>query len=216
MDKKEVDVFMEISKGNAKYLEDQLQNGLDVNKRNQSDEEEPTLLIHALINNQNACTKLLIDNKCDTNLLATGVDKFSPLDIAIIQENIFCLELLINSNCDINLETTNKFSPIQTAIMNNSFKIASILIEENCDLNLIDNNGYTLCDFCIETNRINYLYLIVTNGCEISELNKNSVELIEILQNLDRERTNLFEIIFTSKKKLSDLIVDIICKYCIR
>jgi ankyrin repeat protein len=107
-----------------------IRDGADVNTR---DDSGNTLLIKAVLNNQDEIVKELLD--ADAKVNDTGKNKITPLEIATSHGFWKIAELLIMADADINQADANGTTPLAAAIAADNTDIAKLLIEHTADIN---------------------------------------------------------------------------------
>jgi|GEM_PF-1237446 len=107
-----------------------IRDGADVNIK---DDAGNTLLMKAVLNNQDEIVKELLD--ADAKVNDTGKNKMTPLEIATAHGFWKIAELLIMADADINKPDANGTTPLSAAIAADNADIVKLLIDHDANVN---------------------------------------------------------------------------------
>ena len=130
-------IFKEIKNGNLNEVQRMIDNGLDINYRNNINE---TLLNYAVANNQEEIVQFLLDNHADVEIPSNAQP---PIVSAAQNRNLYLIKLLLKYGANINSIERYGFksngdgeSAILAAIVHNDFEIVDFLLSNGADINL--------------------------------------------------------------------------------
>ncbi len=130
-------IFKEIKNGNLNEVQRMIDNGLDINYRNNINE---TLLNYAVANNQEEIVQFLLDNHADVEIPSNAQP---PIVSAAQNRNLYLIKLLLKYGANINSierygfkSNGNGESAILAAIVHNDFEIVDFLLSNGADINL--------------------------------------------------------------------------------
>ena len=130
-------IFKEIKNGNLNEVQRMINNGLDINYRNNINE---TLLNYAVANNQEEIVQFLLDNHADVEIPSNAQP---PIVSAAHNRNLYLIKLLLKYGANINSierygfkSNGNGGSAILEAIVHNDFAIVDFLLSNGADINL--------------------------------------------------------------------------------
>ena len=97
--------------------------------------------------------------------------EYTPLIIAIINNNYELAELLLNNGADPNRTRGRDFetTPIFYAIENNNIELVILLIERGADINSVDDNNRTPLELAMIRNHDYIRNLLIDRDAELSE-----------------------------------------------
>lgn len=130
-------IFNEIKNGNLNEVQRMIDNGLDINYRNNINE---SLLNYAVANNQEEIVQFLLDNHADVEIPSNAQP---PIVSAAQNRNLYLIKLLLKYGANINSierygfkSNGNGKSAILAAIVHNDFEIVDFLLSNGADINL--------------------------------------------------------------------------------
>jgi ankyrin repeat protein len=127
--------------GDAQKVKRYIDKGDDVNAR---DMEGITPLFMALLENQVAVAKLLLEQDIDVNI--PDKDGTVPLSAAAGMGNKYLVRAMISKGCNVNYQENDGWSPLHYACHLGHCAIVKILLEYGADPALKDINGLTPID----------------------------------------------------------------------
>jgi len=158
-----MDLLKDASQGNLIAVRDALENGADINAKNNAG---GTALIYAIFNGHTETANLLIDNGAD--LKPEDVFGKTALINATDKGFIEIVKILIEKGADIN--TRNKSG--ETALMYASTKgytdIANLLIENGADVNIKNNRGGTALMLASGWGHTETVNLLMEKGADVN------------------------------------------------
>ena len=149
------DLFVAVKKGEVAGVKKLLEEGLDVNAR---DEFAETPLHWAARIGDVRMAELLIKYGGDIN--ARNNAENTPLHVAVAYGNLDMAEFLINHGGDINAKNEEGWTPLHVAVFNGHLSLVKLLLEKGADPNMRDNEQKTALDVARENGLSNIANLI--------------------------------------------------------
>ena len=179
--KPEMDIWTAAREGNVSFVKYHLDQGVDVNAR---DESDFTLLDYAILLKQADVVQLLIDQ--GANLNAKKDNGRTPLDAAegeiaellrlhgakrtlhgiVIAEDTTALRDYISSGEDVNITDGKKRSALFFA---GTHKIAELLLDAGTKVDTKDSKGLTALNYAINDERTDVIKTIIKHGADAAQ-----------------------------------------------
>jgi len=155
------------SSGNIQALNIMIENGADVNSR---DDSGVTPLIAALTHfdpdNSPGIIKKLVDAKADVNAVSEHGSVLQCM--ALIDENVFdytvkiewIFKMLVKAGADVNLKNIDGDTPLHTAVENRKTGVAWLLLENGALPRIKNGNGQSAYDLALKNGQKDIISLI--------------------------------------------------------
>ncbi|XP_064628832.1 putative ankyrin repeat protein RF_0381 isoform X2 [Lineus longissimus] len=126
-------------------------------------------LLDAICAGDNAWVRRLIQAGVDVNV---GEFYMTPLQMAIMKDNMEAFNSLIKAGADVNQpEETKNWQPLTYAAKNGNLKILDKLLEMGAAVNIKDSDGRTLLDFAVHGKHLEVVRRLVQMGADIRHEN---------------------------------------------
>jgi ankyrin repeat protein len=176
-------------------------------ENNSRPENQPTLLMAAVMAGRTAVVKALVANKADVNIRIKDFFRFDAMEFAVDKENIEIVKILIDAGADLNwqdpgLHPVTKaisknnvellkilldggakfvfetaFKPLNKAVETGNVKIIQILLDVGCEINATDYNGNTALIDACNHGQLEAIKLLITRG---ADLNGNASPILSV------------------------------------
>ncbi|WP_342257708.1 ankyrin repeat domain-containing protein [Spiroplasma endosymbiont of Nomada ruficornis] len=94
--------------------------------------------------------------------------RYTPLQIAVKNNNIEMVKLLLENHADIDAQDVDGCTPLHLVVECNNIEMVKLLLENHADVNLKDINGCTPLHWAVECNNIEIVKLFIENGADIN------------------------------------------------
>ena len=182
----ETAIHMAIEAKNSKIVYLLLKKGANIEARNDMN-QTPLHLATQLGNCE--IIQLLLDFKADINAIQTWKTTKTPLQIAIIKDDVKATRILLKNGANPNLAPTNQLGfgliPIHIGITLKVFDIVELLIAYNADLNLKDHRGYTPMHWAIHRRNMKTMKVLLMHGASVDIQDMNGNNVFEKALNMD-------------------------------
>ncbi len=163
----ETPLFVAIENDNNEFAKLLIENGADINVKNNYN---ITPLHLAIRNNNNELIKLLIEKGADINI---KILDYSPFYYACLNNNFEMTKLFIENSADINVKRDGFFL-LHFACSYNNFEMTKLLIENGANVNVNvgkDSHNFPLCTplhFACLNNNFEITKLLFENGADLN------------------------------------------------
>jgi ankyrin repeat protein len=128
-------------------------------------ENQPTLLMSAVMAGKTEIVRALVDAGADVNIRITEFFTFDALQFAVDKEQIEIVEILIAAGADLNWEAP-LFHPVTKAVSKGNIKLLKILLD--ADAKCIFETGFNLLSKAVDKGNVEILQLLLDRGCELN------------------------------------------------
>jgi uncharacterized protein len=128
-------------------------------------ENQPTLLMSAVMADKTEIVRALVDAGADVNIRITEFFTFDALQFAVDKEQIEIVEILIAAGADLNWEAP-LFHPVTKAVSKGNIKLLKILLD--ADAKCIFETGFNLLSKAVDKGNVEILQLLLDRGCELN------------------------------------------------
>lgn len=143
-----------------------LKTKVDVNNLNINNQ---SLLSLALIEQDIFSINFLAKNGANVNDNNIGYSAcYTPLTLAIKNNNIDIVNVLLSNNADVNLPDKEGRSPLSEAISNQNKDIVNILLNHNADVNLPNIDGLRPLSLAARNNNIELAKLLISHNADLN------------------------------------------------
>jgi hypothetical protein len=165
-----------IKKGDVKLAEKQIEEGADVNIKNNNGS---TALIFAVANNNKLATKLLIEKGADVNVI--NKDYMTPLLFAVqTKSNSDIMGILIDAGADVNIARGNDGeSPLLLAIALSTESNAIKLLNNGADIEHKNKKGATPLMYALNLKKYKVVKVLLNKGADINAVDNNGRKVSE-------------------------------------
>ncbi len=175
------ELLIRVCAGGFKSLAEELINlGADVNYKGE-DGSEITSLHWAVINNDIAMTKLLIDKGANVNAKSKHhtYDEWdwTPLHLSF---SIELVKLLIYNGAEINSHTDRDLTPLHWAIIKGKVKIAKFLIEKGADVKTRTKGGSTPLHAAVVRGYTEIARFLIQKGVDMNAKNHKGQTALDL------------------------------------
>ena len=141
---------------------------------NASSYEEKTPLLYAMNSpiesSRNDMINLLIENKANINV--EDSDGFSPLTVAVMNNDVELTKLLIANKANLSVVTKEGESLIEYAINNDNVDLLQILVEAGADINYAGISSYTPLMIASKSGAENIARILLSQKVDLNALDK--------------------------------------------
>jgi len=120
-----------------------------------------TALVHAAKIGNNVACRLLIEKKCDVNILPTHDFGKTPLMWASCTSNRDLLKVLLEAKADPNMKTKNGSTPLHLAASQPDPEICILLTDADADLYTVNNAGMTALMIAVSFLRRDVVHMML-------------------------------------------------------
>lgn len=122
---------------------------------------------------------LLIANNANVNELTK--DQLTPMDIAIIHNNVATARLLLEHGADIKTNSgRDAGSPLHHAVQAGNLEITSMLIAKGADLNAPDASGMSPLHLAVKNGHQELTQLLLVHGADVNAVDNNGLSPIRL------------------------------------
>ncbi|REE91690.1 hypothetical protein A8990_104198 [Paenibacillus taihuensis] len=177
------DFFNEISNGDLDEIKVFIENGINVNEK---DENGQTALMAAVMSNNPAAVKLLLERKADVDAFGIHKEDRNPINFASAHGFVDVVKILLEYRPNMKLLNVYGGTPLIPACEQGHYEVAKLLLEEtDVDVNHINNLGYTaLYEVAFSPNRSSVYEdittLLIKHGADINIKDKEGRTPLDI------------------------------------